>query len=237
MGCGDSPTEPGAFLVARETQAALAVSEALPTLPRLAERSGAYRTNDPAAEPDLAQAVLLWLDAQAAAPEDALVLQAAARGLAAGPLAASLSTAALDSALSDLHRWIELATPLAARDERLGLTETLAGGRILAEEAARRAARGDRKGAVRAVLSAADRLQDTTPGAVARRLIRDVDTRLALRGIEVMERRPDPADERAVQLGRLRRLLDGARAAAAAGEYPLAIQRAYYAGQLLERLP
>lgn len=231
--CGDAPSEPETLLVARETQAALQVSEALPTLPRLVARADSAASGT---GPVLEDAVALWLDGRASLDDDGLALSEEAYGLAAPELARVLGPEELGVALRDLEEWIYLARSLVGMDDRLDLRATVEAGAALTRQAAELAESGDSTAAYQTLLRAADRLHATTPWAVSGRLIRSVEADLEKRGITHLDRNPAPADERAVTLARVQRLLDGAREARDGGDAALALQRAFYAGRLLDTL-
>lgn len=238
VSCGDAPSEPEALLVARETQAALQVSEALPTLPRMVARvreQGDGHLGGPE-ERAFDRAVGLWLDARASVDAEAVAVSEDAYRVAAPELAAALSPEALGGAVRDLEEWIYLARPLVGMDQRLGLRAALDEGTALTRQAVDLAAAGDTVRAVHALLRAADRLDETTPWTVSARLIGSVDAQLADMGITQIDRNPSPSDERGVTLARAQRLLEGAREARAAGDATLALQRAFYAGRLLDTL-
>ncbi|HUH13737.1 MAG TPA: hypothetical protein VMK65_11530 [Longimicrobiales bacterium] len=255
-GCGDAPTEPAALLVARETRAALQVSESLPTLPALMARAReAAVPGLPASEPvgagaehpagtspgpegdALERAFGLWLDAQADPAADADGRVAEAYAAAAPVLASRLGAAGLEAALEDARRWVGLARPLVSAWERPGLRAALREGEALLDASVGLAADGDTVAAVRTLLHAADRLRETTPWAVSGVLVAEVEGELARRGVGPIDPSPPPADSVAVRLARLQRLLHGAREAREEGDYPLAIQRAWYARQLLDGMP
>lgn len=250
-GCADAPTEPGALLVAKETRAALQVSESLPTLPGLMARAqagaaaaaGSEAPGTPAAEDvALERAFGLWLDAQALdarasepAGDDGLAADAYAA--AAPVLAARLGAAGLRAAQEDARGWVSLARPLVSAWERPGLRAALEEGEALLAGSEEHLAAGDSVAAVRALLHAADRLHETTPWAVSGVLLGESEAELRRLGAGAIDPSPPPSDAVAVRLARVQRLLHGARAAREEGDYPLAIQRAYYARQLLDGMP
>ena len=245
-GCADAPTEPGALLVAKETRAALQVSESLPTLPGLmaraqaaapagagSEAGGTHAADDATLE----RAFGLWLEAQAWEPSREEGLAADAYAAAAPVLAARLAAAGLRAGQEDARGWVSLARPLVSAWERPGLRAALQEGEALLAASEERLAAGDSVAAARALLHAADRLHQTTPWAVSGVLLGESEADLLRLGGDAIDPSPPPSDAVAVRLARVQRLLHGARAAREEGDYPLAIQRAYYARQLLDGMP
>ncbi len=252
--CGDAPTSPDALLVTPETQAALAVGESLPRLPAFlaavgpapvlarpagagprAAGSTAEAGPEPAAsvdQPALARASALWAaaDSLSARGEDGEALRREAYEVAVPVLAAGLDTAVLHRLQRRLERWASLASSAMKRADLPDLAARLESGRSLLADARQAEAAGDRAGAVRATLLASDGLSATTPPAVAARLTADAEALLSRIQFERGERREDPAQHR---IERADRLVRGAREALAARQYELAIQRAFYARELL----
>ncbi len=135
-GCSDAPTDPSALLVAVEAEAALRVSESLPTLPRLVGRLVDAGRLDGAAAADLLEARSLWLDAEAAGDRAASAgLRRAAYERAAPALAAALGPAGLAEVRGALDQWVGLAVAVAGGVDFPGLSAALADGRALVDEA------------------------------------------------------------------------------------------------------
>ncbi|MEN8374475.1 MAG: hypothetical protein ABFS34_03420 [Gemmatimonadota bacterium] len=261
MAACDSPAEPSELLVAAETQAALALSEALPTLDRMAVRRVPLAERETGAEGEevptevapraharatvwsgtveeqetrLARASALWLDADSMPEDLARSARERAYGLAAPVLAVDMDPAFLEEAFADLQAWIDMASPAVDLGAVPDLKRTLQEGSEGLELARGAAAAGDTVMAVRATLRSADALRETTPPVVAVRLIRETAARLAAQTADRIELNPDPRDRRAVALARARRLLAGAREAMGEGDPVLAIRHAYYADRLLD---
>lgn len=233
-GCADAPTGPSAVLVTPEAEAALRVASSLPTLPHLTER---YLEEAPALDEEgrgaLREARALWLEAESAEdPDAARALRAAAYVRAAPALARALDAGELATIHDRLDRWMRLAQGALAEVSTPEIAAALVDGRTLLAEARAAEATGDRTAAVASTLAAADRLLETTPGAVAMRLIRSAEQELERRRAGGAER--DEAHE--LSLSRAERLLRGAREAWEQEDYARAIRRAYYAGQLLDPL-
>lgn len=226
LGCGDAPTEPGALLVAPETEAALRIDRALPTLPRLIDATApdsAAPTPGSEGQRALDRAEALWRDARVAPAEEAEALRREARRLAARPLADALEPVSLERHREDLAYWTEAASRLLRPEEASEIGRAVAAAR---NDLERSRTAEDPAAAVEALLRAADQLADVTPRAVALRLIRIAEEARA-------EQDSLPERERGVAQRRAARLLDGAYEALTAGDHVRAIRRAYYAGQLL----
>lgn len=223
--CGDAPTSPEALLVTPETQAALEVGESLPRLPDFLAAAGAPDTG-------LARAAALWKAADSLADqgEDDEGMRRQAYETAVPGLAARLDTAALHGLERRLERWSSLAESAMRRADLPDIAARLGSGRALLVDARQAEADGDMTAAVQAALLASDRLAATTPRAVAARLTADGE---ALLSRLEFERAGRPGDAERRRLERADRLVRGAREALAAGDYQLAIRRAFYARELL----
>lgn len=216
-GCRDSGSDPLATLVATETVPAVAVPVDLPTLGVLAAKAEVRE--------ELAPVLDAWLLAWEAddrglgrAARDEAIRQAApalSDALGAGGVSTTLQPlfevqedlGEIGSVPADLVPALEEIRSLMS-DTRAALDE----GRI------------DR--ALTVGLQASDRVRELGPRAVARTLIARADR--ALVGGQVT----GAIDARSLARGE--RLLAGARSALEEGEVDLAIERAYYAAQLLE---
>jgi hypothetical protein len=216
--CHDAPTDPLATLVTPETAPALAVEAILPTLPELAARTGT--------EARLSEPVMDWVGSWND-PEGGEALRRTAVERAAPVLAEALGPGGATQALAPLF---QVARSLAALDPA---PPPLAP--MLAEVArgvanARDALDAGRPAvALREGLYAADRVRSASPEQVARALVARGEQALA--SLTDPARDPGPDQERGVQL--LRR----ARQALDAGDYPRAVQRAFYGCQLLQAAP
>ncbi len=225
--CADAPRDPVALLVAPEARAALEVGASLPGLPELVRRA----TPEGTVVPALVEAEALWREAEASGdPALAEVLRDSSYVLAGPALAVGLDSATLGGVQARLERWIALAGGVVRHAEFHDLAEALneAGTDLAAARAAH--ARGDSVGAVVATLRASDRLEQTTPQAVASRL--SAEDEAAVARAQQLAGKVISADSR-LRLERIDRLVRGARQALSAGHYEMAIRRAYYARQLL----
>lgn len=223
-GCRDAPTEPAALVVAAETEAALRVAASLPALPQLVERARSAGSLQPGEAEAVAEACALWAEADSMRNAGAAAaLRRRSYALAAPVLARSLGSAGLTEVEEGLRQWIELASTALDGVSVPGVADALNTARALLARAARA---DDPVRAAELLLEAGDRLRETTPTAVARRLIRHVEHALTT---------TEAPDDRAGLVARRRaeRLLRGARQALSDGDPVLAIRRAYYARQLL----
>lgn len=227
--CEDTVTDPEEVVVASEARAVLRSAADLPTLPGIINDA----LSDSMGVPDtdrytLHSAEELW--ARAAAEND--VVQSArwrqrAVSLAAPYLATRLDTAQLADLRHRLRDWIETASGMLRHFRLPEVEQALDDAAGLLARSQVTEARGEHLRAVRLVLSAQSRLVDTTPRVVARRM-----SDAALVRYRQVKADGVTLDERTRQ--RAERLVSGAREALDRQDYLRAIQRAYYANQLLE---
>lgn len=239
FGCGDALVEPAALVPAGELEAALSIAARLPTFASLAREAlarvetgapGPAETRDGAAAVRLASALALATRAESTADEaEARRLRAEAYASGLVPLARLLDPAAVEEARGTLGFWLDVAEGLVGKAELPAVRAALLDARTLLGQSRAASVLGDDVAAVTALVGAADRLAETTPRAVLRRLLPDLEARLAAR------RGGDTA--RTVDVRRADRLLRGAREAEAAGLYVLGLRRAYYARQILGEQP
>jgi hypothetical protein len=213
--CQDAGGDPTALLMGGDAHPAVALAADLPSLPGLAPRG----TTDAR----VSEAIELWTGSWLVSPEEGEEMRAASYERGAAPLGEKLGAAGVDDALGR----VEAALSGADRLSIAGLPEAVALKLAAAHDEADAARRALEQGAlsvsVRATLHAADILRAVGPEGVARTLIARAEGGLAWGGT--------PADP--VAMARAERLVAGAREAAAESEFGLAIQRAYYACQLL----
>jgi hypothetical protein len=174
-------------------------------------------------EPELSGAIDLWVGSWSGSAQEGDERRSAAYDQSVPTLASALTAADVGVALGR----VEAALGGAERLGRIGLPEAvalrLAAARDEAAAARRAFEAGDLSGTLRATLHAADILRAVGPEGVARTLIARAEGGLAYGG--------SPADP--VGVARAQRLVAGARQAADDAQFGLAIQRAYYACQLL----
>ncbi len=226
-GCSDVPTQP-ATLVTSETQAALKVASALPTLPELVAKAHASAALDEARTARLAHAQNSWQLAEvlgAGEQSDALRIQAYDEAVPA--LAPILSDDEIAVAQKRLLDWAALAGSIVQARALPGFTEALRQGKSLVQQGVQDRLAGDRVAALEKTLTAADVLAATTPRGVALSLTRAAELALAI------AQRISPDRLSAEELQRAERLVRSAREALGDEDYERAIRRAYYARQLL----
>ena len=212
--CQDAGGDPTAILMSDDAHPAVALAADLPSLPGLAGGTVDARVAD---------AIDLWADSWLLSAEEGEERRAQAYERGAGPLGERLGAAGVGAALGR----VEAALSGADRLSIAGLPEAVALRLSAAHDEADAARRALEQGAlavsVRATLRAADILRGVGPEGVARTLIARAEGGLGWGG--------GPADP--VAMARAERLVAGARQAAADSEFGIAIQRAYYACQLL----
>ncbi len=215
--CQDDPSDPLAALVSAETAPAVAVPVDLPSLGELAQRAGVREELGPVLDGWVAGWENENPDLGRAARDEAIRLAAPVLRdeLGAGGVATTL--APLFQVGRDLGEIPDVPADLAPRlqEVRSFVDDT----RVALDEG-----RYDR--ALTLGLQAADRIRALGPRAVARTLISRADR--AMVRAQVID------DFDPVALSRGERLLSGARRAMEEGQLDLAIQRGYYAIQVLE---
>jgi hypothetical protein len=217
--CQDAGGDPTAILMSDDAHPAVALAADLPSLPGLAGGTLAGGTVDA----QVADAIELWADSWLLSAEEGEARRAQAYERGAGPLGERLGAAGVGAALGRVEAALSGADQLSIA----GLPEAVALRLSAAHDEADAARRALEQGAlavsVRATLRAADILRGVGPEGVARTLIARAEGGLGWGG--------GPADP--VAMARAERLVAGARQAAADSEFGIAIQRAYYACQLL----
>jgi hypothetical protein len=213
--CQDAGGDPTALILTEDTHPAVVLARELPSLPGLA--------GDGRIEPQVTGAIDRWIGSWALPKEEGQAQRAATYAEAAGTLADGLGPGGVGDALARLDLVLDAAGRLPAQDLPEGVAERLAAARAEALVARQALEAGALPDAVTATLHGADLLREVGPEGVARTLIARAEGGLSWGG--------SPANP--VDLGRARRLVAGAREAAADGEYALAIKRAYYACQLV----
>lgn len=215
--CRDAPSDPLAALVASETAPAVAVPVELPSLGELALR--------PEVRDELAPVLDAWVSGWES--EDSELGRAArdeAIRQATPTLRDALGSGGVATALQPLF---DVGRDLGEIDEvPADLVPRLQEVRTLMDDARAALEEGRFDRALTTGLQASDRIRALGPRAVARTLISRADRALVRAEVG---RTLDPRS-----LSRGERLLAGARRALDDGEVDLAIQRGYYAVQVLE---
>lgn len=214
--CDDAPTDPLAQLVTTETTASVEVPVGLPGLTDLAVRAGV--------EEEVAPVLVRWESSWSDAALGEAARAAAVRDVAP-VIADALGRGGVASVLAPLHR-VERDLGLLG-DVPVDLLPDVEAVRSLVRESRDALADGRAHRALSAGLLASDRLRALGPVAVARTLVARADRALmATVGAEGVD---------AVSVTRGERMLSGARRALAQGDGERAVQRAFYAVQLLEQ--
>lgn len=220
-GCGDEVTDPDAFLESAEAEAILQSARALPMLPELMDRVDPAPGRDDAV---LVRARELWVSGSRTGRQ-AETRRRLAVSYALPVLVESLQEDDWTRVRDGVDGWIATAETMLQHLSMARLDErTRVARRYLARADA---VRDDVTRQRFFLLLAVSELVETTPAFVARSMVDDAAIAL--------ERLPEPernADRRALE--RATRLKDWAEQAVDEGDYLLAIQRAYYAIQLVE---
>jgi hypothetical protein len=218
--CGDDPVGPGAFFEFVEADAVVRSAAALPSLGEIIDRAPA---SDPSDRATLVLARQLW--ALGAASDSGGARREEAISYSAPALTGLLPEEEWGPLLLRTDAWIETAQTMLHHLSLPAIEQRIATARqhvVLADAATPGAAR------VYHLLMALSDLVETTPAYVARGLV--ADAAVAVRraeGAGVVD---------AAALGRARRLAQWAARAHEEGDHVRAIQRAYYAIQLVEGL-
>ena len=216
VGCDDAGTDPMAVLVAAETHGALALSERLPTLPDLVERSPVRG--------ELIGAADLWALSWRRG-EDGRQDRGEAYASVVPRLSTELGSTGIADALDAVRSTLDAADSMDPTELPGFVIEGTRAARELAEDAEQSLARGERERALLRTLEASDRLHELGPEEVAQELIR--------RAEEALGRKEDAVSYSELEVERSRHLLIAAREAMDRGDHLRAIRRAFYACQLL----
>lgn len=219
-GCDDEVTDLDAFVESAEAQAILESARALPLLPNLIEVAAPGTSRDEAV---LVRARELWAagsDVGRRADEQRRL----AVGYALPVLVTSVPAAQWAEVRAGAEAWIATGEGMLRHLSLPRLEERVAAARGYLQQSD--AARGDDRREKYYLLLATSELMATTPRYLARAMVRDADGALARASTQ------GGGDDRAVE--RATRLKGWAEQAVAEGDYLLAIQRAYYAMQLVE---
>lgn len=225
--CQDASQDPMAVIVTEETRSTLLVHSELPALPDLAARTGL--------ESRVTGAMDAWMGSwEREDPEEARGLRSDAYGSAAPLLAKRLGEEGVGSAHADLGRALEGIRTLEGEALEPDMRPRIERARELHARAAE-ALQGDARGeALALTMEGADLLREMAPESVARLLIARAERALEVRAGEL---EGDGMEGDGMEVERGTRLLEGARVALEGGDHHRALQRAFYACQLLNVLP
>jgi hypothetical protein len=219
-GCHDASSDPLAVLLTEETRSVLAADANLPSLSRLvSEAPGDDR---------VAGAVERWSLSWDLDVEEGRALRSRANTEAASPLAESLGSAAVARSVRAVGETLEATAAL----ETGALTEAIAGNLLEAKAHHDRAVAALTAGAdaeaLEGALHASDLIREVGPESVSRMLLARAESQLEA---ALAAGQGPPGGQ--VDLQRGQRLIRGAQLALEEGDYVRAIQRAFYACQVL----
>ena len=218
--CGDDVTDPQAITDSAEAEAVLRSAAALPALPVVIERI--RMPEDARSRAALFRAAELWASGVAEGGDRAAARRRLAVRYAAPTLVRHLDPAVWDDVERGLRDWSATAGAMLRHVALPGVEARLA---AAARHLDRAAAAADPATRGHELLLAGSDLVETTPRFVARSLTTRAEE--AVRNVRPGSMAPE-------DLARAERLKDWARQAVEAGDYLVAIQRAYYALQLVE---
>jgi hypothetical protein len=213
--CRDAASDPLALVLGAETHGALALGTELPRLPDLAVRAGVSG--------GMREALDLWTVSWEEEPVRGRELRTEAYRQASPELAEVLGTEEARRVAAELRLALDAVAVLDADALGPAMLAEVSRARDLHARAARSLDTGDVAGAFGRTLEASDALRAIAPPTVARMLLSRAAAALEKRGDSL------PVAERE----RAERLVDGAEKAIARAEWARAIQRAFYACQLL----
>ena len=224
--CGDDVTSPDGLIDSAEAEAVLRSADALPLLPSYLESADSVGER---ARLTLVRARELWDAGTAVDDARGAAWRRRAIGYALPMLVETVPSNGWGEARESLANWIATATEMLSQ---LSMPDVEA--RI--EAAMRELVRADRATTDRTrayhLLLAGSELVETTPRFVARSMARDADA--AVRRARGKSEGAARAGFPEATLERAERLKDWSARAVETGDYLLAIQRAYYAIQLVE---
>jgi hypothetical protein len=221
-GCGDDPIRPEGLLDIAEAEALLRSAQALPTVGELAERAALA---DPDQRAVLLRAQELWAAGTAGDHGRGLAQRRLGARYAAPVLARTLAPDEWAVVRSGLEQWIIAAEGMVRHLVLPPVEERLRSAR---DQLVRADAATSPEARVYHLLLTLSDLVETTPGYVSRTLVRDAETAVHRAEARLDGAPAPPALERA------RRLADWAARATEEQDHLRAIQRAYYAIQLVE---
>jgi hypothetical protein len=216
----------------------LAAEANLPSLPRLVEGTGGGD--------ELSGVVDRWSGSWDMPVEEGRELRARLSAEAAEPLARAIGHAGVSTAVRSVGETLVAASALEGESLAGGIAENLEQAELEHAEAVTALAEGREGAALGAALAAADLIREVGPESVSRLLIARAEARLE--SLEASREAPPvglgevadgngaeevESDAAQLDLERGRRLIRGARLALDDGDFVRAIQRAYYACQVL----
>lgn len=222
-GCRDEASDPTALIVTEEVRGAFSLETSIPSVTTLAERIGSGETS--ISEERLREWSGAWQASWLAPPAEALPARRGLYERAAGPLADALGEEGVRRTVREVGDAVEATFEVDLGGAAEAYRRQVESARELAARADRSLEAGRPAAALRAALMAGDYLRSVSPRRVAEGLLARAEE--AQR--EIPEASPLSREERE----RIARLVRNARQALEAGEYTLAIRRAYYADRLM----
>lgn len=225
--CGDDPTDPDGLMESAEAEAVMRSAEALPLLSEFldSELPGEAGVDEDRARATLLRARELW-DAGTVTDEPRAAAQRRLAVVYAVPvLVESVPPHEWVTTRERTEQWMATATTML---DHLSIPAVEARIEAASRELRRSDAARTERGRIHYLLLAGSELVETTPRFVARAMARDAEAAVREAASRAGKPLPEPVMERA------ERLKDWAMHAVEDGEYLLAIQRAYYAIQLVE---
>jgi hypothetical protein len=239
-GCHDASSDPLAVILTEQTRSVLAAEARLPSLPELVREAGIAEQHGPAAES--------WSGSWDLDVREGRDLRVRASADVVGPVARALGPARVGEAVQAVGETLTAAAALETSLLADDIAENLAAAKLQHERAVTALAGGRDVEALEAALAASDLIREVGPESVTRLLLARAEAKLATLGEEKKEPMavavaeqllsrgedaPETEDPEQLDLERARRLVKGAQQALEAGDYVLAIQRAFYACQVL----
>jgi hypothetical protein len=219
--CQDSTTDPLALILSDDTWSALAADGHLPSVEALITQSGL--------QGPVTESAARWSSSWELPLEAGREVRRAAYEQVSAPLADALGADAVAEHVDALGDVLAAADALSFEPISGGLADSFEAATLRHREAVAALADGRRGDALSHTLQGSDLLREVGPEGVARMLLARAEGELARVGAQ-----GTPATEEATaQVERGERLIRGAHQALAEGDYLRAIQRAFYACQVL----
>jgi hypothetical protein len=219
--CQDSSTDPLALILSDDTWSALAADGHLPSVEALVTQSGLQGT--------VTESAARWSSSWELPLDAGREVRRAAYEQVSAPLADALSAEAVAEHVAALGEVLAAADALTFGQASSGLAISFEAATLRHREAVAALADGRRGEALSQTLQGSDLLREVGPEGVARMLLARAEGELA----RVSAQGAPASDEATTRVERGERLIRGARQALDEGDYLRAIQRAFYACQVL----
>jgi hypothetical protein len=223
--CRDASTDPMSLILSDETWTVLAAEGRLPSLGSLVAESPA--------QAQLAETAQRWASSWELPVEAGRAIRSSTYETVSVPLATSLGEAAVAAHVDGLGGVLAAAAELDDGPAGGDLSGNVEAATLQHKDAVAALAAGRQADALQHTLQASDLLREVGPEGVTRMLLARAERELTRLGGEGAQSSRDTSEE--VQRGQ--RLVRGAQQALAEGDYLRAIQRAFYACQVLGLVP